>query len=57
MVEPQHKNQPNNNLIACPICKKKLFVKSQSLGGHMSKSHPNQSQKYVVNLKIRKERE
>jgi hypothetical protein len=32
----------------CPIClDKRIFLKAQALGGHMSKSHPNMSPLYT----------
>ena len=40
----------------CEICQK-MFVNYQTLGGHMSKVHPNCSEKYKKQNKIRKQRE
>ena len=40
----------------CEICEK-VFVNYQTLGGHMSKIHPNCSEKYKKQNDIRKQRE
>lgn len=40
----------------CQICQK-IFVNYQTLGGHMSKIHPNCSEKYKKQNNIRKQRE
>ena len=40
----------------CEICGK-IFVNFQTLGGHMSKVHPNSSEKYKKQNNIRKQRE
>ena len=40
----------------CEVCRKK-FVNHQTLGGHMSKVHPNCSEKYKKLSNIRKQRE
>jgi hypothetical protein len=55
-VEVQHKSPPDKKLFACPICKDRFYELAQALGGHMSKSHPNQSQAFAKKLKVRKER-
>ena len=49
-------NLSSKNLYACPICRDRLFVKAQALGGHMSKSHPHQSAEFTKKQKTRKER-
>lgn len=39
----------------CPFCNK-CFEKGQGLGGHMSRHHPKQSEKYKEKMEIRKKR-
>lgn len=39
----------------CPECHR-VFTKAQSLGGHLSKSHPGASKKYQQKLERRDER-
>ncbi|MCQ2817248.1 MAG: C2H2-type zinc finger protein [archaeon] len=40
----------------CPYCNKP-FEKGQGLGGHMSRLHPGQSEKYKIKMRIRNNRE
>ena len=46
----------NGKTFKCEICGK-IFVNFQTLGGHMSKVHPNCSEKYKKTNNIRKQRE
>ena len=46
----------NGKTFKCEICGK-IFVNFQTLGGHMSKIHPNCSEKYKKQNNIRKQRE
>ena len=39
----------------CPFCHK-IFEKGQGLGGHMSRHHPKQSEKYKEKMEIREKR-
>ena len=48
--------QNSGKTFKCEICGK-LFVNFQTLGGHMSKIHPNSSEKYKKQNIIRKQRE
>jgi hypothetical protein len=49
----KHKNK---KAFQCDFCES-VFSNGQALGGHMSRSHPNQSKKYYMKKKIRRERE
>ena len=46
----------NGKTFKCEICGK-IFINFQTLGGHMSKVHPNCSEKYKKQNNIRKQRE
>ena len=46
----------NGKTFKCEICGK-IFINFQTLGGHMSKVHPNCSEKYKKTNNIRKQRE
>lgn len=46
----------NGKTFKCEICGK-IFINFQTLGGHMSKVHPNRSEKYKKQNDIRKQRE
>ena len=48
--------QISDKKFECEICKKK-FYNYQSLGGHMSKIHPDHSEKYRAKMIVRKNRE
>ncbi|CAD8118757.1 unnamed protein product [Paramecium sonneborni] len=55
-----HKNISKNKQIQsdplqCPICKKK-FSSPQAVGGHSSRTHPNESEKYQSKVAKREER-
>ena len=45
----------NNNLFKCDFCNK-IFKNGQALGGHLSQSHPRQSEKYKMKIMIRNKR-
>lgn len=48
--------QNSGKTFKCEICGK-MFVNYQTLGGHMSKIHPNCSEKYKKQTDVRKQRE
>ncbi len=43
------------NIFKCEFCKK-IFGKGQALGGHLSQSHPQKSEKYKIKIMIRNKR-
>ena len=45
----------SNNLFKCEFCNK-IFKNGQALGGHLSQSHPRQSEKYKMKIMIRNKR-
>ena len=45
----------NNNCFKCDFCNK-IFKNGQALGGHLSQSHPRQSEKYKMKIMIRNKR-
>ena len=45
----------NNNIFKCDFCNK-IFKNGQALGGHLSQSHPRQSEKYKMKIMIRNKR-
>lgn len=49
------RKQDNSNAFKCSYCKKR-FSNGQSLGGHISQSHPKQSMKYKKKIEIRNNR-
>lgn len=51
----QVKKQTNPIMFKCSYCRKK-FSNGQSLGGHISQSHPRQSTKYKKKIEIRNNR-
>lgn len=48
-------NNSNTKSYVCPTCSM-AFSKSQQLGGHLSKRHPNSSQSYIKKIQRRAER-
>jgi hypothetical protein len=48
-------NSKEQEVYICPFCLK-TFDKGQKLGGHMSRNHPNQSEKYKEKMTIRNRR-
>lgn len=48
-------SEQKNELYECPFCHRQ-FEKGQGLGGHMSRHHPKQSEKYKEKMEIRKKR-
>jgi hypothetical protein len=50
------KKKSNKLFYYCEICEER-FSNCQALGGHMSRSHPNQSKKYINKKRIRNSRE
>ena len=58
IVKAKHKKKEGMKLgfeYKCEFCGKG-FEKGQGLGGHMSRNHPNQSEKYKVKMNIREMR-
>ncbi|CAD8202246.1 unnamed protein product [Paramecium pentaurelia] len=47
--------QKHENPHQCPFCEKK-FQSSQAVGGHLSRTHPDQSQNYKFKVAKREER-
>ena len=50
---PEQRNESSQ--YECPICHRQ-FEKGQGLGGHMSRHHPKQSEKYKEKMEIRQKR-
>jgi hypothetical protein len=48
-------NNKRKKAFKCEFCNK-IYYNGQGLGGHISRIHPNQSLKYKIRIKIRKER-
>ena len=53
--EVNERKSKNQDVYECPFCLK-VFNKGQKLGGHMSRNHPQQSEKYKEKIAIRNKR-
>lgn len=55
IIEKNKQKNKTQDSYECPFCFK-IFNKGQKLGGHMSRNHPRQSEKYKEKLAVRNKR-